>query len=61
MVASFGFWTDNLDELVNKIGFSGDIIERDIALGVPVKSIKLDSGDGFFVEILEQQEAGSKV
>lgn len=61
VVASFGFWTDNLDELVNKIGFSGDIIERDIALGVPVKSIKLDSGDGFFVEILEQLEAGSKV
>ena len=61
IVASFGFWTDNLNELVNKIGFSGDILERDVALGIPVKSITLDSGDGFFVEILEQIETGTRV
>ncbi len=61
IVASFGLWCDNLDELVNRIGFSGDIVERDVALGIPVKSITLDSGDGFFVEILEQLEAASRV
>ena len=50
-VGSFGLWSDDVDSLAKKTGHPTSPEERDIALGVRVKSIVLDVGGGFPVEI----------
>ena len=54
VVGSFGFWSDDVDALAKNIQHSSAPIKRDLALGVPVKSITLDVGDGFPVEVSQR-------
>ena len=53
VVGSMGLWCDDLDSLISRIGHTGAPAERDLALGVPVRSITLDSGDGFVIELAQ--------
>ena len=54
IVGSFGLWTDDLDTLTKKIGHPIPPTERNLALGVPIRSITLDVGDGLPVEVAQR-------
>ena len=53
-VGSFGLWTDDVDTLARETGHPGPPAERDLALGVPIRSITLDAGDGLPVEVAQR-------
>ena len=53
VVGSFGLWTDDVDALAKEIGHASPPAERDLALGVPIRSITLDAGDGLPVEVAQ--------
>ena len=53
-VGSIGLWCDDLDSLISHIGHSAPPTDRELALGLTVRSITLDSGDGFPVEVAQQ-------
>ena len=54
VVGSLGLWSDDVDALAKKIEHPVPPIERDLALGVPIRSISLDVGDGLPIEIAER-------
>lgn len=54
VVGSFGFWSDDVDALAKQIQHHSHSRKRDLTLGVPVKSITLDVGDGFPVEVSQR-------
>ena len=54
VVGSFGLWTDDVDALAREMGHAGPPAERDLALGVPIRSITLDVGDGLPVEVAQR-------
>ena len=54
VVGSFGLWSDDVDGLAKEIGHPTPPKKRDVALGVPVRSITLDVGDGFPVEVAQR-------
>lgn len=53
-VGSFGLWTDDVDALAGEMGHASPPAERDLALGVPIRSITLDVGDGLPVEVAQR-------
>lgn len=53
IVGSLGLWSDDVDGLAKKINHPVPPSERNLALGVPIRSISLDVGDGLPVEIAE--------
>ncbi len=54
VVGSFGLWTDDVDTLAREMGHASPPAERDLALGVPIRSITLDVGDGLPVEVAQR-------
>ena len=54
IVGSIGLWCDDIDSLASDIGHPTPATERDLALGVPIRSITLDVGDGLPVEIAQR-------
>ena len=54
VVGSLGLWCDDLGEVISRTGHTGAPAERDLALGLSVRSIRMDSGDGFMVEIAQR-------
>ena len=54
VVGSFGLWCDDIDSLASDIGHPVPVAERDLALGVPMRSITLDVGDGLPVEVSQR-------
>lgn len=54
VVGSFGLWTDDVDRLAREIGYGSPPAERDLALGVPVRSIIMDAGDGLPIEVAQR-------
>ena len=54
VVGSLGLWSDDVDALANKIGHPTPPTERDLALGVPIRSITLDVGDGLPIELAQR-------
>ena len=54
VVGSFGLWTDDVDALARETGHASPPEERDLALGVPIRSITLDVGDGLPVEVAQR-------
>ncbi len=54
VVGSFGLWTDDVDALAGEIAHDAPPAERDLALGVPIRSITLDAGDGLPVEVAQR-------
>ena len=54
VVGSFGLWTDDVDALAREIAHDTPPAERDLALGVPIRSITLDAGDGLPVEVAQR-------
>ena len=54
IVGSFGLWTADVDALSREIGHSNPPTERNLALGVPIRSITLDSGDGLPIEVAQR-------
>lgn len=54
IVGSFGLWSDDVSGLAKEIGHPTPPAERDLALGVPVRSITLDIGDGLPVEVAQR-------
>ena len=54
VVGSFGLWIDDVDALAKEIGHASPPAERDLALGVPIRSITLDAGDGLPVEVAQR-------
>ena len=54
IVGSFGLWTDDVDALARETGHAGPPVERDLALGVPIRSITFDVGDGLPVEVAQR-------
>ena len=54
VVGSFGLWTDDVDALAREIAHGAPPVERDLALGVPIRSITLDAGDGLPVEVAQR-------
>ena len=59
IVSSYGLWCDDLESVINNLSFEPNRLERDLALGVRVKYITLNSGDGFLIQILEQIQSDS--
>ena len=59
VVGSIGLWTDDVDGLTKDIGHPTPPTERDLALGVPIRSITLDVGDGLPVEVAERLSTGA--
>lgn len=57
IVASYGFWCDDLESIISHLSFNPKPLQRELALGIPVKYITLDAGDGFLVQILQQLES----
>ena len=54
VVGSIGLWCDDIDALAKDIGHTAPPTERDLALGVPMRSITLDVGDGLPVEVAQR-------
>ena len=54
IVGSFGLWCDNIDALAKDISHPVPPVERDLALGVPMRSITVDVGDGLPVEVAQR-------
>ena len=54
VVGSIGLWTDDVDGLAKDIGHPDPPTERELALGVPMRSITLDVGDGLPVEVAQR-------
>ena len=54
IVGSFGLWSDDVDALAKEIGHATPPAERDLALGVPIRSITLDVGDGLPIEVAQR-------
>ena len=54
IVGSFGLWCDDIDALAKDIAHPVPATERDLALGVPMRSITVDVGDGFPVEVAQR-------
>ena len=54
VVGSIGLWTDDVDGLAKEIGHPDPPTERDLALGVTIRSITLDVGDGLPVEVAQR-------
>ena len=57
VVGSLGLWSDDVDGLAKEIGHPEPPAERDLALGVPIRSITLDVGDGLPLEVAQRLEA----
>ena len=54
IVGSIGLWTDDVDAVAKVFGESSSLSERDLALGVPMRSFTIDIGDGLPVEIAQR-------
>ena len=54
IIASYGLWCDDVDAVARDVGHTGPITERDLALGVPMRSITVDVGDGVPVELAQR-------
>ena len=54
IVGSFGLWCDDVDAVARDIGHPDPPTERDLALGVPIRSITLDVGDGLPIEVAQR-------
>ena len=57
VVGSLGLWSDDVDGLAKEIGHPEPPAQRDLALGVPIRSITLDVGDGLPLEVAQRLEA----
>ena len=54
IVGSFGLWCDDVDAVARDIRHTDPVTERDLALGVPIRSITLDVGDGLPIEVAQR-------
>jgi len=54
IVGTLGLWCDDIDSLASAIGHPTPATERDLALGIPIRSITLDVGDGFPIEVAQR-------
>ena len=54
VVGSIGLWVDDIDATAKLLGHSSTPTEREIALGLPIRSFTIDIGDGLPVEIAQR-------
>ena len=59
VVNSIGLWSNDIDALAKDLGHRTRPTERDLALGVPMRSITLDVGDGLPIEVAERLSTGA--
>ena len=54
VVGSIGLWVDDIDATAKILGHSATPTQREIALGLPIRSFTIDIGDGLPVEIAQR-------